>query len=79
MLLLLAQLVAPPLQDGPVRLPGPPRQLERPSPGEMQPPAPVDIGPLEAPARDPNGKPPAPTNQAPSSQAPASEAAGPLP
>lgn len=79
MLLLLAQLVAPPLQDGPVRLPGPPRQLERPSPGEMQPPAPVDIGPLEAPAPVPEGKPPAPATQEPSSQAPASEAAGPLP
>ena len=55
MLLLLAQLAAPPLQDGPVRLPGPPRQLERPAPTETPTPAPVDIRPLETPAPEPDG------------------------
>jgi hemolysin activation/secretion protein len=60
MLLLLAQLAAPPLQDGPVRLPGPPRQLERPAPTETPPPAPVDIRPLETPAPEPDGTRPLP-------------------
>lgn len=61
MLLLLAQLVAPPLQDGPVRLPGPPRQLERPAPSETAPSPPIDLRPLETPAPGPDGtRPPAP-------------------
>ncbi|MEA5441946.1 ShlB/FhaC/HecB family hemolysin secretion/activation protein [Cyanobium gracile] len=79
MLLLLAQLVAPPLQDGPVRLPGPPRQLERPTLDEPQPPAPVDIRPLETPEPQPDGRPPVPSTPEPASQAPSPLPAGPLP
>ncbi len=61
MLLLLAQLVAPPLQDGPIRLPGPSPRMERPAPGEGQPTAPVDIQPLEPAAPPPDGsRPPTP-------------------
>ena len=74
--LLLAQLVAPPLQDGPIRLPGPPSQLERPAPAEPPSAPPVDVGPLEAPAPQPEGgadpAAPAPAPQPPTSQAPAS-------
>lgn len=75
MLLLLAQLVAPPLQDGPIRLPGPSRQFERPVPSEPQPPAPVDIRPLETPVPEPDGTRPRPPTPAPGTQQPA----GPLP
>lgn len=84
MLLLLAQLVAPPLQDGPIRLPGPPRQLERPSPAEPQPAPPVDVRPLETPAPQPDGggAPPAgagPAAPEPGPQPPTSLAPAPLP
>ncbi|MCT0208740.1 ShlB/FhaC/HecB family hemolysin secretion/activation protein [Synechococcus sp. CS-1332] len=75
MLLLLAQLVAPPLQDGPIRLPGPSRQFERPVPSEPLPPAPVDIRPLETPVSEPDGTRPPPPTPAPGTQQPA----GPLP
>jgi hemolysin activation/secretion protein len=74
MLLLLAQLVAPPLQDGPIRLPGPPRQLERPAPVDTQPPVPVDIRPLEQPVPGPDGT--RPPTTAPTTPA---QPAGPLP
>jgi len=61
MLLLLAQLVAPPLQDGPIRLPGPTPRLERPAAGEGRPPAPLNIQPLAPTAPPPEGSaPPAP-------------------
>jgi len=84
MLLLLAQLVAPPLQDGPIRLPGPPGQLERPAPAEPQPAPPVDVRPLETPAPQPDGggAPPAgagPAAPEPAPQPPTSLAPAPLP
>lgn len=86
MLLLLAQLVAPPLQDGPIRLPAPPRQREQPAPVEPQPAPPVDIRPLETPAPVPQpeggGPPPAGTGPGapgPSPQLPTSQAPAPLP
>ncbi len=53
MLFLLAQLVAPPLQDGPVRLPGPGPLQERPVPPQAAPPPPLDTGPLETPPSAP--------------------------
>ena len=79
MLLLLAQLVAPPLQDGPVRLPGPALQLERPAPAEAPPPTPVDLRPLEAPAQEPDGKGPSPAAPESSPKTPSSPSAPPLP
>ncbi|WP_216900833.1 ShlB/FhaC/HecB family hemolysin secretion/activation protein [Synechococcus sp. CCY 9618] len=47
MLVLLAQLVAPPLQNGPVRLPAPVPLRERPLPTETAPAPSLDSGPLE--------------------------------
>ncbi|KEF41672.1 MAG: hypothetical protein ER33_09925 [Cyanobium sp. CACIAM 14] len=47
MLVLLAQLVAPPLQEGPVRLPAPVPLRERPVPSESRPTPPLETGPLE--------------------------------
>jgi hemolysin activation/secretion protein len=65
MLPLLAQLVAPPLQNSPVRLPGPDAGESRPQPGQPSTPVPVEIEPgtvtPETPPSQPPGEPPATT------------------
>ena len=59
MLLLLAQLVAPPLQNSPIRLPGPDAGEQRPAPRGGQQPVPVEI-------QEPiDGEPPAQTPDSP--------------
>ncbi|QPN60441.1 ShlB/FhaC/HecB family hemolysin secretion/activation protein [Synechococcus sp. CBW1002] len=59
MLLLLAQLVAPPLQNSPIRLPGPDAGEQRPAPRGEQQPVPVEI-------QEPiDGEPPAQTPDSP--------------
>ncbi|MEB3322376.1 MAG: ShlB/FhaC/HecB family hemolysin secretion/activation protein [Synechococcaceae cyanobacterium] len=57
MFLLLAQLVAPPLQRGPVRLPSPRGVEERPAPGEGRPAPPVEL-PAESGEPAPSPAPP---------------------
>ncbi len=59
-MLLLAQLVAPPVQQGPVRLPGPGAGEQRPAPN--RPPAPVELTPETVPSPTPG---PAPTQPIP--------------
>jgi hemolysin activation/secretion protein len=60
--LLLAQLVAPPLQNSPVRLPGSGEVEQRPAP--EQPPRPIELEPTPASPAPPDSPPPAggPTN-----------------
>jgi len=67
MFLLLAQLVAPPVQVGPVRLPGPDAQEQRqPRPGS----GPKPPALIEAPAQPPSAQPAAPGAQPPVSPTP---------
>lgn len=77
MLLLLAQLVAPPLQDGPVRLPGPPASWsDRPSPNRSRPP-PSTPGPWKhrSPSPAASGRYPPPLTPLPRHRPPSSGAA----
>lgn len=71
MVLLLAQLVAPPVQQGPVRLPGPDAGEQRPAPN--RPPAPVELTPETGPAPGPG---PGPTQPIPPSDGTALPGAG---
>jgi hemolysin activation/secretion protein len=53
MVLLLAQLVAPPVQRGPVRLPGPEAGEQRPAPDRPAPPIELTPGPAPVPGPEP--------------------------
>ncbi|MFM7674727.1 MAG: ShlB/FhaC/HecB family hemolysin secretion/activation protein [Synechococcus sp.] len=65
MLPLLAQLVAPPLQNSPIRLPGPEAGETRPQPGQPTPPVPVEIEPGTGTSEPPPGEVPPSQPQSP--------------